>query len=48
MGLAGITAIFAVFCTHPIDTIRVRMQLQDHKVKPYKNMWQGMYRIARE
>ena len=48
MGLAGITAIFAVQCTHPIDSMRVRMQLQDHKVKKYRNLFHGIYTCAKE
>lgn len=49
--LAGFASMIAVSFTHPIDTIKIRMQLQQKAAdgtKKYPNMVSGIAIIARE
>ena len=50
-GLAGIASMISASCCHPIDTIKIRMQLQPvmpDGTKKYPNMLSGMRIIAME
>ena len=51
MFLAGLASICAGICTHPIDTCKIRMQIQMPLAdgsKKYKNLVQGIYVIHGE
>jgi hypothetical protein len=50
-GLAGCASMISATSTHPIDLIKIRMQLQptlEDGTKKYKNMIQGMKLVASE
>lgn len=49
--LAGAASMVAATCTHPIDLIKIRMQLQPtlpDGTKKYRNMIQGIQCVAKE
>ena len=49
--LSGLSSVTAGFCTHPIDTCKVKMQIQQKLPdgsKKYKNLIQGIYIIQKE
>lgn len=51
MFLAGIASICAGVCTHPIDTCKIRLQIQvplANGTKKYKNLVHGIYVIGTE
>lgn len=50
-GLAGCASMISATSTHPIDLIKIRMQLQptlEDGSKKYKNMMQGIMLVAKE
>ena len=49
--LAGVSSIISGSATHPIDTCKIRMQIQQPLAdgsKKYKNLIQGIYLIGKE
>jgi hypothetical protein len=45
-GLAGCASVVAAFCTHPVDTMKIKMQLQpilEDGTKKYPNMIKGAW-----
>lgn len=50
--LGGITVVTAGFTVHPIDTVKIRMQLKSNKLadgtRKYKSLPHGLWKIANE
>ena len=49
--LAGLSSVFAGICMHPVDTCKIRMQIQRPMAdgtKKYKNLMHGLYMIGKE
>lgn len=49
LGLASVSSVFANFPLHPLDTVKIRMQIQDplpDGSKKYKNMLHGIWVIS--
>ena len=49
-GLASVTCVFAGFIVHPVDTVKIRMQLKSNKLanggKMYNSLPHGLWKIA--